>query len=104
MQLMEELASFGVQFIQDQPIIKVNMDEDNVGAIKLAKLLKLQLRTKHIGIQCHHFGSWTTRGPNDEEPHVKVQHISTEFQQANIFTKPLARPLFQSLQYMLCGW
>ena len=103
-QLMEELATHGVKFNDIKPEIKVNVYEDNVGAIELAKLPKLRPRTKHIGIQYHHFRSWTSRGINDEEPRVKVQHISTEIQQADIFTKPLARVQFQALRKLLCGW
>ena len=103
-QLMEELATHGVKFNDIKPEIKVNVYEDNVGAIELAKLPKLRPRTKHIGIQYHHFRSWTSRGINDEEPRVKVQHISTEIQQADIFTKPLARVQFEALRKLLCGW
>ena len=105
MHLMDEMGSFGVQLLQtDKPVIKVNVYEDNVGAIELAKLPKLRPRTKHIGIQFHHFRSWTTKGINGEEPRVSVQHISTQQQQADIFTKPLARQQFQNLRLLLCGW
>ena len=104
-QLMEEMAANGVEILQhDKPVINVNVYEDNVRAIELAKLPKLRPRTKHIGIQFHHFRSWTCRGINGEEPRILVKHISTQDQQADIFTKPLARAQFQHLRWLLCGW
>ena len=104
-QLMEEMAMNDVEILQtDKPVINVNVYEDNVGAIELAKLPKLRPRTKHIGIQFHHFRSWTCRGINGEEPRILVKHITTQQQQADIFTKPLARTQFQHLRWLLCGW
>ena len=82
----------------------VNVYEDNVGAIKLAKLAKLCPRTKHIALQYQHFCGLTMRGENREDPAVKIQHISTQIQEANIFTKPLACQQFQALRKLLCGW
>lgn len=104
MQLIEELQQHGISLIQKQPVVKCEVFEDNVGAIELAKLPKLRPRTKHIAIQMHHFRSWTMRGDNGEEPRVKVQHVVTELQQADILTKPLPRLQFQRLRKLLCGW
>lgn len=103
-QLIDEMQENGVHFVNHKPVIKVNVYEDNIGAIELAKLPKLRPRTKHIAIQYHHFRSWTSRGIDGEEPRVNVQHISTELQQADIFTKPIPRLQFQYLRELLCGW
>ena len=51
MNLMDKLRKFGVKLIDEKPIITCDVLEDNVGAIKLAKLPKLRPRTKHMAIQ-----------------------------------------------------
>ncbi|MDA3833359.1 MAG: reverse transcriptase domain-containing protein [Spirochaetales bacterium] len=104
MNLTDELRSHGVELIAAQPKIQCKVFEDNAGAIELARLPKLRPRTKHLAIQYHHFRSWTVKGLNGEEPRIKVQYISTEKQEADIFTKPLPRPQFQTLRRLLCGW
>ena len=82
----------------------VNVYKDNVGAIELAKLPKLCPQTKHIALQYHHFRGLTMRGENGEDPAVKIRHISTQIQEDDIFTKPLARQQFQALRKLMCGW
>ena len=86
-----------------KPTIKCNVFEDNAGAIELAKLPKLRPRTKHIAIQYHHFREWTT-SQDGKDPRVQVQHISTEYQQADIMTKPLPRQQYQKLRQLMNGW
>lgn len=78
--------------------------KDNAGAIELANLPKLRPRTKHIAIQYHHLRSWTVAGVNGEEPKIKVVHVSTKEQEADIFTKPLPKAQFEFLRARLCGW
>jgi hypothetical protein len=102
--LTNELMSHGVDLVASKPRFCITIYEDNAGAIELARLPKLRPRTKHLAIQYHHFRSWTTKGPNDEEPRIQVQHITTDNQQADIFTKPLPRPQFQALRKLICGW
>jgi Reverse transcriptase (RNA-dependent DNA polymerase) len=102
--LTNELKSHGVDLVASKPRFCITIFEDNAGAIELARLPKLRPRTKHIAIQYHHIRSWTTKGPNDEEPRIQVQHITTDNQQADIFTKPLPRPQFQALRKLICGW
>ena len=43
-------------------------------------------------------------GTDSEEPVIKIQHIQTELQQADIMTKPIPRQQFQFLQQLICGW
>jgi hypothetical protein len=104
MNLIEELRNYGVDLIKNQPILQCKVFEDNAGAIELAKLPKLRPRTKHMAIQYHHFRSWTVEGLDGEKPRIKVEYISTDQQQADIFTKPLPRIQFQTLRERLCGW
>ena len=104
MNLIEELRNYGVDLIKNQPILQCKVFEDNAGAIELAKLPKLRPRTKHMAIQYHHFRSWTVKGREGEEPKIRVEYISTDQQEADIFTKPLPRIQFQTLRKKLCGW
>ena len=99
----DELRSHGVKLIAAQPKIQCKVFEDNAGAIELARLPRLRPRTKHLAIQYHHFRSWTVKGLNGEEPGIKIQYISREKQEADIFTKPLPRPQFQTLRRLLCA-
>ena len=102
--LTDELRAQGVDLVASQPQITCQIFEDNVGAIELAKLPKLRPRTKHLAIQYHHFRSWTVKGLNGEDPKIKINYISTELQEADIMTKPLAKQQFESLRKRLCGW
>ena len=104
MNLVGKSRHYGIDLIRTKPTIKCNIHEDNSGAIKLAKLPKLQPRTKHIAIQYHHFRSWTVRGLDGKDPKVAVQHISTNKQIANIMTKALPKLQFEYLRKRLIGW
>ena len=87
-----------------KPVVKCRVFEDNIGAIELAKLPKLRPRTKHIACQYHHFRHYTTKGHNGEEPEIGIEYIKTEYQQADIMTKPIPRQQFQKLRGLLLGW
>jgi len=102
--LTDELREQGVDLVNKQPQITCQVYEDNAGAIELAKLPKLRPRTKHLAIQYHHFRSWTVRGLDGEDPKIKINYISTELQEADIMTKPLAKYQFEQLRKRLCGW
>ncbi len=65
--------------------------EDNTGAIESAKVSKLRPWTKHLAIQHHHFWEWTVKGLDGEEPRIEVSYLSTDLQEADITTKPLAK-------------
>jgi len=104
MNLLDELQENGVILTTELPTISCQVFEDNAGAIELAKLPKLRPRTKHLAIQYHHFRSWTTRGLNGEEPKIKINYVSTDQQEADIMTKPLAKYQFELLRKRLCGW
>lgn len=104
MNLIEELQQEGIQLVEATPVVKCNVFEDNVGAIELAKLPKLRPRTKHIACQYHHFRGLTMKGPNGEKPRIQVEYVNTEYQQADIMTKPLAKGAFQKLRKLMCGW
>jgi hypothetical protein len=68
---------------------------DNEGAIKLADNLVNHSRTKHIDIRHHFLRDHQAKGDID------VQHVRTEFQLADIFTKPLDESRFCALRRQL---
>ena len=72
--------------------------EDNKGAEELAKVPKHRPRTKHIAIKYHHFREWVKNGI------MTITHISTDEQQADIFTKPLTLKAHEYLREKIMGW
>ena len=72
--------------------------EDNNGALELAKVPKMRPRTKHIAIKYHHFREHV------KNKTVKVVHVDTNEQLADILTKPLSPVKFERLRKKLMGW
>jgi hypothetical protein len=72
--------------------------EDNAACIVLAHSESNKVRTKHIAIKWHHFRDQIRSG------HIKVVKIDTHHNWADIFTKPLGRKKFETLQKLLMGW
>jgi hypothetical protein len=65
---------------------------DNEGAIKLADNPVNHSRTKHIDIRHHFLRDHQSKGD------IAVQHVRTEYQLADIFTKPLDESRFCALR------
>ena len=95
--LLTELATL-TNFTFGDTITHSTVFEDNKGCVELANAPKMRPRTKHIAIKYHHFRSHVARGD------IKIQWIDTKHQLADIFTKPLAEPLFAFLRLLLLGW
>jgi hypothetical protein len=68
---------------------------DNEGAIKLADNPVNHSRTKHIHIHHHFLRDHQAKGD------IAVQHVRTEFQLVDIFTKPLDESRFYALRHEL---
>jgi hypothetical protein len=68
---------------------------DNEGAIKLADNPINHSRTKHIDIRHHFLRDHQAKGD------VVVQHVRTQFQLVDIFTKPLDESRFCALRHEL---
>ena len=98
MELMREIHDAFEGHVDCRPGFKCTAFEDNNGCIELAKCPKMRPRTKHIGTKYHHFRSKV------EEGIVKVLHIGTEDQQADVFTKGLPRDKFLKFRKLICGW
>ena len=99
MQLAKEIKSKKIPLLgKAQTVVKYNAFEDNTGALELAKVPKMRPRTKHINIKYHHFRAHVQQGT------ITVQHVSTEDQVADIFTKPLPIALFLKHRQSILGW
>ena len=98
MTLMQELKDR--DFIDENATPKVHCKafEDNSGCVEMARAHKLRPRTKHINIVYHHFREAVCYG------RISIQQVRTEDQIADIFTKPLARNLFQKFRKLLMRW
>ena len=68
---------------------KIDVLEDNEGAIALAENPLSSSRSKHIDVRHHIFSNLT------EEGVIEVTHTSSENQHADILTKALLRDLFE---------
>jgi hypothetical protein len=73
-------------------------DEDNAGAIQLAKVPKMRPRTRHINQKYHHFREWVKSGLIDILP------IDTLDQPADLMTKPLDINSFVKHRFAIMGW
>ena len=84
--IRQTLQDFGCHFT------KIPLLCDNESAIKLANNHVSHSRTKHIDIR-HHF-----LRDHEAKRDIKIHHVSTEKQLADIFTKPLDEPRFWTLR------
>ena len=98
MQLVDEVKRRKIPlFGKAQTLVRCNAFEDNMGALELSKVPKMRPRTKHINIKYHHFRKHVQDGT------ITVQHIKTEEQIADIFTKPLPEKLFKKYRQSIMG-
>ena len=98
MNLVNEISARGFKAYVGKAHVHCKAFEDNTGALELARMPKLRPRTKHINNMYHHFREAVREGQ------IKVFHIDTKSQLADIFTKPLAQNLFVTLRKGIMGW
>jgi hypothetical protein len=72
--------------------------EDNSGAVELAKVPKMQPRTKHIIPKYHNFRKYVSDGI------IQIVKVKTTEQLAAIFTENLPRYLFLYFCQKNLGW
>jgi Reverse transcriptase (RNA-dependent DNA polymerase) len=72
--------------------------EDNNGALALASSPKMTPRSKHIAVKYHFFRSHVQKGD------IKIYKIDTKEQKADIFTKGLVRPVYETIRKLVMGW
>ncbi len=97
MNLLQEMREWdNYQVICTKPHVYCKVFEDNSGALELARLPKLRLRTKHITVYYHHFCKHECRGL------IKIFPINTKDQIADTLTKALAQNDFQRRCHFMC--
>ena len=82
---MDELKYRGYEFISTDPIVYLKAFKDNSGAPETARLPKMWPHTKAINVIYHHFRKYVRLVG------IKVYPISTNYQVADMFTKPLTQ-------------
>ena len=98
MTLMQELKDREFIDASTTPKVHCKAFEDNSGCVEMARVHKLRPRTKHINIVYHHFREAVREG------RISIQQVRTEEQIADLFTKPLAKNLFQKFRKLLMKW
>ena len=97
MELLREMRELGHPVICTEPTVYCKVFEDNSGALELARLPKLRPRTKHINVCYHHFREHVRNGL------IKILHVNTEDQTADVLTKPLPQNTFTKHPIAICG-
>ena len=97
MELLDEFNERKYDLISAEPKIYCKAFEDNSGALELARLPKMQPRTKAINVVYHHFREYVRLGL------ISIYPVSTDDQLADIFTKPLTQNTFVRFRKLLCG-
>jgi hypothetical protein len=79
---------------------KTTVREDNQGCLRLAQLPAGQqtARSKFYAIKMHWFRSWL------EPNRIELTYVSTTDQMADMLTKYLPKPSFESNRKLSCGW
>ncbi len=98
MELVKELKGQGYDMLSTHPMIHCQVFEDNSGALKIAKVPKMQPQTKHINIKFHHFQDYVMRGE------ITLHAISTHSQPADMLTKLLNKPILNHHSATIMGW
>jgi histone deacetylase 1/2 len=98
MELIKEMQKNQVDVEFKPPKVHCTAFEDNSGALELALLPKIRPRTKHINNTYHHFREYVA------SEQIEVLAIPTDDQIADIFTKPIALPLFAKHRLLIMGW
>ena len=98
MQTMRELQQRGFPITNTQGKVYCRVFEDNSGAVEMAAHHKFRPRTKHLNVKLHHFRDYVNRGE------IKIRHISTSNQPADLLTKSLNTDLTMKHRKTIMGW
>ena len=92
MSLMVKMQEQGVSMLSSKAEIKCTVFGDNSGALTIATLPKIKLRTKYINTKYWHFRKHL------EQEEVEIHLVSTKDQIADLLTKPLEETDFEKLK------
>ena len=98
---IQQMVDFLNTFIKiDSKAIKrfSTVFEDNSGALLLALEPRYRPHTNHICVKYHHFRQYVKNRT------ISIRAIGTDDQQADIFTKPLAKEKFEKFRVLIMGW
>jgi hypothetical protein len=82
---MQKAHDHGISVLTKPHKIHCKIFQGNEGAIEIAKVPKIRLRTKHLNIKYHHFREEVKKGT------VSIYHDRTKDQISDIFIKPLEK-------------
>ena len=95
--LLNEFKENKIPVIATTPKITCRTFEDNKSCLEIATNHKSRPRTKHLSVRLHHFRSYV------EDKTITIEHVDTQNQLADIFTKPLAQGPFTYLRDKIMG-
>ena len=72
--------------------------EDNQAAVDISNEPKLRPRTKHLAVQLFQFREHVINKT------ITIEHVMSEHQAADVFTKPLAKRQFETCRHNIMGW
>ena len=93
--LLQEMQEQGVNIMNGQAEIKCKVFEDNSGALTIATLPKIRLRTKYINTKYWHFKEHLEQGK------INIHPVSTKDQITELLTKPQPETDFEKLKEAL---
>ena len=97
--LLEELRDSGFPIPFSKAQVQCRTFEDNAACIEVATSEpKIRPRTKHLAVRLFHFRSHVENG------RIAIEHVPSQDQLADIFTKPLPRDSFRRLRDRLLNW
>ena len=98
MGLIEEVQSQGFSVPTKKQTVYCKIFEENLGALKIAKVPKMRSWTKHINLKYHHFRSFVSKGL------LSIQPVGTRKQAVDLMTKALPLDDFLRHRSFLMGW
>ena len=97
--LLLELRGCNFPIPFTKPQVVCHTFEDNAACIEVAQSdHKICPRTKHISMRLFHFRDHVEKGL------IKIEHVPSKYQLADIFTKPLPHDQYMRLRDQIMGW
>jgi hypothetical protein len=98
--MLMEMKGLGFNILNDDPVIKCEIFEDNNGALTIASVPRMRPRTKHINTRYFHFMEYTSR----KDSPYQFSKVDTLDQVADMLTKPLSLDALVKFRKRLLGW